>query len=206
MSKVKQDADGIFVQTGGYIFRPGGVNGHDHAVEMDDGGLSKGDDVKARHMGGTELAKITLDNGDVKYWHAALPDDHRRRENMSPPTAQELADRDQLLAGLGITNVAPAVVRPYAVSYELKDRRLMPAGEVSATSYEAALVEAKDKHLPKFFEGTDHSDILAVVVIGPEADMARGRSVRRYDYHTLKEIMPTWQGQNKPQATKKKPI
>jgi len=35
---------------------------------MDDAGIQPGDKVKARHLGGSPLAKLTLDNGTVTRW------------------------------------------------------------------------------------------------------------------------------------------
>lgn len=69
MAKVKQDDKGIFIQTGGYIFRPGPVPGYSHALRMDDGGLKVGDIVKAHHIAGDLIAKIKLNDGSVVYWY-----------------------------------------------------------------------------------------------------------------------------------------
>lgn len=68
MSLIRQDDRGIYVQTGGYRFRPGDKNGYSHAYTMDDAGLQPGDRVKARHIGGSIIAKITLADGGVRHW------------------------------------------------------------------------------------------------------------------------------------------
>jgi hypothetical protein len=68
-SVVHKDAKGLFVKAGGYVARPGGVRGYDHAYRMDDGGLKEGDRVKARHKAQTPLTVITLDDGTKLHWH-----------------------------------------------------------------------------------------------------------------------------------------
>lgn len=69
MTVVREDEKGIFVQAGGYIARPGPTRGTSHAYRMDDGGLKKGDIVKARHMAGTQLTSVTLPDGRKTIWH-----------------------------------------------------------------------------------------------------------------------------------------
>lgn len=69
LATVREDKDGIYINTGGYRFRPGGVRGYDHAYDMSDGGLTKGDKIKAAHIGGSPLCRIRLiDN--TYYWHS----------------------------------------------------------------------------------------------------------------------------------------
>ena len=68
MSLVRKDESGLFVRTGGYVFRPGPINGYSHAFDMDDAGLSEGDQVKAKHRGGSTLANITLSDGTRRVW------------------------------------------------------------------------------------------------------------------------------------------
>lgn len=65
---VQNDEKGLYVRTGGYIFRPGATRSYSHALRMDDAGLMAGDRVKARHKGGTPLAKLTLMDGTTTYW------------------------------------------------------------------------------------------------------------------------------------------
>ncbi len=84
MTLVREDADGIFVITGGYKFRPGGIVGESHARRMDDGSLKKGDTIKARHIAGTSIARLRLNDGTVTFWanqyqHDLLPS--RRKDN-----------------------------------------------------------------------------------------------------------------------------
>lgn len=69
MSKVWKDDIGLYVKAGGYMARPGDVNGYSHAYNMGDGGLAEGDKVKACHLGGSPLVKITTDAGIVLHWH-----------------------------------------------------------------------------------------------------------------------------------------
>lgn len=69
MSVIRQDAKGLYVIAGGYTGRPGGVGGYDHAMRMDDGGLKKGDRVKAAHVAGNPLIRIKLENGVKLYWY-----------------------------------------------------------------------------------------------------------------------------------------
>lgn len=67
-TKVRSDDKGIYVRTDGKVFRPGEINGYSHAYIMNDGGLSAGDPVKAHHMAGTPLCKITLANDIIIVW------------------------------------------------------------------------------------------------------------------------------------------
>ncbi len=69
MSKVWKDEKGLYVKAGGYIARPGDINGYSHAYRMDDGGLVYGDEAPTRHIGGTPLVCITLTNGEKIYWY-----------------------------------------------------------------------------------------------------------------------------------------
>lgn len=68
MSLVRKDVRGLFIRTGGYVFRPGAINGYQHAYRMDDGQLKDGDRVNARHIGGTPLARLRLDDGRITRW------------------------------------------------------------------------------------------------------------------------------------------
>jgi len=67
-SLVRSDENGLFIKTGGHKFRPGAITGYCHAYRMDDGNLKAGNKVKARHIGGTPLAKLTLEDGTVTRW------------------------------------------------------------------------------------------------------------------------------------------
>lgn len=69
MTVVRQDAKSIYVIAGGYIARPGAVNGYSHAYNMSDGGLKKGDLVKARHIAQTPTTKVTTPDGTELRWH-----------------------------------------------------------------------------------------------------------------------------------------
>jgi hypothetical protein len=67
-TKVKNDNFGLFVRAGGYIFRPGEVASFVRG-DVTDGGLNAGDEVRAHHIAGTTISKITLVDGRVLYWH-----------------------------------------------------------------------------------------------------------------------------------------
>lgn len=70
MSVVRQDEKGIYVICDGSLARPGDVNGYSHAYDMSDGGLKKGDRIKARHIGGTPLVKVSAADGETyRYWY-----------------------------------------------------------------------------------------------------------------------------------------
>jgi hypothetical protein len=58
-SPVREDEHGIYVVTNGEKYRPGGIPGYDHAYDMSDMGLKKGDRVWARHKAQTSLALVT---------------------------------------------------------------------------------------------------------------------------------------------------
>lgn len=69
MSVVRKDAKGIYIIAGGYIARPGAVSGYAHVYDMSDGGLKEHDRVMARHVGGSPLTRIRLDEKRDLYWH-----------------------------------------------------------------------------------------------------------------------------------------
>lgn len=67
-SAVRMDKHGLFVITNGTRFRPGGLNGYDHAYDMSDPGLKIGDKVWARHISQTPLARITTVDDKTVVW------------------------------------------------------------------------------------------------------------------------------------------
>ena len=69
MTLVRSDKRGLFVRAGGYIARPGDVGGYSHAMRMDSADLKAGDHVKARHLAGNPIVKLTLADGAILYWH-----------------------------------------------------------------------------------------------------------------------------------------
>lgn len=73
MTLVREDEKGLYVIAGGVTARPGAVNGYAHAYRMDDGGLNAGDKVTVRHIGGTEMVKLTLPDGKVTRWYSDGP-------------------------------------------------------------------------------------------------------------------------------------
>lgn len=96
-SRVWKDEHGIYIKTGGYVFRPGGIRGYDHAYDMDDGGLKEGDTVKAHHMSQTRTAKLVLADGTFRHWGNHDVDDPDRNENIVPLTAeQKQAQKDMM--------------------------------------------------------------------------------------------------------------
>ena len=85
MTIVRQDEQSIYVIAGGYRARPGNVGGYDHAFDMSDGGLKKGDVVKARHVACSQLTKIRLSDGRMLHWHHHN-DQRRFREALTSKT------------------------------------------------------------------------------------------------------------------------
>lgn len=69
LTLVRSDERGLFVRAGGYVARPGGVRGYDHAYNMSDGGLRTGDHVKAHHIAGSPIVKLRLSDGTVLHWY-----------------------------------------------------------------------------------------------------------------------------------------
>lgn len=67
-TKVREDAQGLFVRADGRLFRPGHVNGLPRA-DMTDGGLRLGDEIKARHVSGTTRCRVTKADGSELFWH-----------------------------------------------------------------------------------------------------------------------------------------
>jgi hypothetical protein len=92
MTVVREDKISLFVVAGGYVARPGPLPGYDHAHRMDSAKLRKGDKVKARHIPGSELTKVTLDDGTVLHWgHDSLHEqDYRNMMNLATRGAKEL--------------------------------------------------------------------------------------------------------------------
>lgn len=89
MSIVRQDKNGLYIKTGGHVFRPGAVAGYDHAYDMTAAGIQAGDRIKVRHMGGTPLCRIQLASGEERAWHTEQMD---RGDIIIPPG--ERADHD----------------------------------------------------------------------------------------------------------------
>lgn len=68
MTTVRSDERGLFIRAGGYVARPGNVAGHSHVYRMDAANLQAGDKVKARHLAGSPILKLTLQDGTVLHW------------------------------------------------------------------------------------------------------------------------------------------
>jgi hypothetical protein len=79
--RIWKDDRGLYIKDrfgGTNHYRPGGVNGYDHAYRMDDGGLKEGDKPKTHHVSGAPLVKIR--HGDITlYW--ATEDCHTQHNN-----------------------------------------------------------------------------------------------------------------------------
>lgn len=67
-TKIRRDEHGLYVRAGGYVFRPGPINGYSHAYDMSDAGLKEGDEVKASHVAGTPTGRIRLADGRQLRW------------------------------------------------------------------------------------------------------------------------------------------
>lgn len=105
-TKVRSDENGVFVRTGGHLFRPGSVSGLVR-VDMSDGGLRAGDEVRAGHVGGTTRCKVTTPTGADLHWHT---DYQHARE----------AERAAELAAMQAAGIDPhaairAILRPATV-------------------------------------------------------------------------------------------
>lgn len=79
MPKIMKDEHGLYVRAGGYLFRPEPTAHsltHPLSVGMGSGPYFKnphtlfaaGDEVKAKHVGGTAAGKVSTD-ARVEYWH-----------------------------------------------------------------------------------------------------------------------------------------
>lgn len=69
MSLVREDDRGLYIWLNGGKYRPGGVTGWDHAYDMDDGGLKKGDKVRASVVPESPLTRIRLESHRKLMWH-----------------------------------------------------------------------------------------------------------------------------------------
>jgi hypothetical protein len=59
VTKIREDEHGVYVRTGGYLFRPQRNERYrNHFRRGDALGFPVETEVKARHIGGTELAKV----------------------------------------------------------------------------------------------------------------------------------------------------
>lgn len=71
--KIRKDNQGLHIITNGQTYRPGSVNLYGQQRRMDDGGLSAGGTIPATPVEGTELVRITLEDGTVTFWHVDGP-------------------------------------------------------------------------------------------------------------------------------------
>lgn len=68
--KIQQDIHGIFVRTGGHLFRPDKAKySYYHSKLVNKSSFKKGQEVKARHVSQTPFAKIS-DGGIEEYWNS----------------------------------------------------------------------------------------------------------------------------------------
>lgn len=67
--KIREDEHGLYIKSadGGAHYRPGYFSGYSHAYDTSDGGLSAGDNPKARRVARTPFIKIMLDDKTL-YW------------------------------------------------------------------------------------------------------------------------------------------
>jgi hypothetical protein len=68
MSKVRSDKHGLYIQTGGYFFRPIFPVGYQSLIAHLFT-INVGDTVNARHIGGTPTCKIKVGNQSM-YWYS----------------------------------------------------------------------------------------------------------------------------------------
>lgn len=71
MTKIRTDAHGVYIRTGGYVFRPV-QNRYSHMLGATDHGVTSfapGEVVRARHMAGTPRARVKA-NGREEIWHS----------------------------------------------------------------------------------------------------------------------------------------
>ena len=73
MAVVRTDEDGVYLVVNGSRARPGNVAGYSHSHRMDGGGLKVGDKVKAAQRSQSSIVKVTLDSGNVIFWHFDVP-------------------------------------------------------------------------------------------------------------------------------------
>ena len=69
MTVVKKDGVSLFVVVGGHKARPGPVRGFSHAYDMGSADLKEGDQVKARHLAGSQITRLVTADGTVLHWH-----------------------------------------------------------------------------------------------------------------------------------------
>lgn len=68
MAKVYEDEKGVYITINGAKHRPGPIVGYDHAYNMSDSGIKAGDTINARHVAGTTLCKIKLEDDQELHW------------------------------------------------------------------------------------------------------------------------------------------
>lgn len=68
MAVVRSDIHGAYLLTGGYLFRPVFPDGYKH-LEKDLFEVKPKDAVKAHHVGGSSVCKITQ-GSQVMYWYS----------------------------------------------------------------------------------------------------------------------------------------
>lgn len=100
MSLIRTDEFGTYVIAGGYVFRP-----------QPDSTIVAGDHVKARHIGGTQYAKV----GD-EVWESHSDWDPRYIENWKKVSPQDFANHVE-----GCRKIANNEVDPTAPAFNNKD-------------------------------------------------------------------------------------
>jgi hypothetical protein len=104
MATVREDEHGLYILINGARSRPGKISGYDHVYDMSDGGLKKGDKVKAYKQNGNQITTITLDGGKKIHWSSyPLDDPYRLHAQLSVEEKIKLRDSAQAdLAALGL--------------------------------------------------------------------------------------------------------
>lgn len=94
MATVREDEHGLYILINGARSRPGNISGYDHVYDMSDGGLKKGDKVKAYKQNGNCITTITLDSGHKIYW-SSYPMDHPYRLHAMLSREEKIKLRDE---------------------------------------------------------------------------------------------------------------
>lgn len=75
MTRVRKDSHGLYVRTGGYVFRPE-PSAHTVGRSAHPTKINEGDQVKARHISGTPWGRV---GGEIWHDHGSYIDDHGKQ-------------------------------------------------------------------------------------------------------------------------------
>jgi hypothetical protein len=106
---VREDTRSLFIRMGDgmYHFRPGPIDGYDHAYDMSGDAIQAGTKVEARHVGGTVLCEIKMQDGSKRRW-AEQGEHDRQAERAAAPRMSN----DELEKLLGIRPVKLVRAKP----------------------------------------------------------------------------------------------